>query len=512
MAQNQNAACYLRSSKDRGDVSIDSQRRELRKFAADRGLVIVQEYTDVVESAKDAYRSGFQQMLRDLKSTERAWYTLLLVDTSRLSRRRYVAQVFKHEARKRGVDILYSKVPEVDPITGVVLEAVFEAFDEVHSLMSREKGLAGMAENVRRGFRAGGRAPRGYRLRAIATDVYREGEQVVKSVLEVSEDAPRVARYLTARAAGLSRAALRAEIELPWSETTLIGMEWNAVTYAGHTVWNVHNEYERGSGYKGGKKRRAREQWVIHRDTHSALITDGEAEAILAQLENSKHGKRRTAATYLLTGLLQAPDGAQWSGNGGGRYRVKEYRRNVSQEAVEAAVIGQVTADMQSTKFIGQLAAEAKRYAMEHDEDPAADLRQQVAAITGRIGRMVDLAADLEDPAPTLRKIDELERQRKALVAELANAERDYASAQLLREVDDNQVRGILNDVLCEMAAMDREPLKDLLGSLIDKIVLDPSNLECQIHYRIGVRNKVASPRGCPAIPILRAISTLRIA
>ena len=34
-----------------------------------------------------------------------------------------------------------------------------------------------------------------------------------------------------------------------------IGLEWNALTYAGHTVWNVHNE-TRGSGYKGGTKRR----------------------------------------------------------------------------------------------------------------------------------------------------------------------------------------------------------------------------------------------------------------
>lgn len=34
-------------------------------------------------------------------------------------------------------------------------------------------------------------------------------------------------------------------------------MEWNALTYAGHTVWNVRNEVG-SDGYKGGVKRRPR--------------------------------------------------------------------------------------------------------------------------------------------------------------------------------------------------------------------------------------------------------------
>lgn len=57
--------------------------------------------------------------------------------------------------------------------------------DEVHSLMSREKGLAGMAENVRAGFRAGGRAPYCYRLVSIDTGSIRDGEPVTKTRLDI---------------------------------------------------------------------------------------------------------------------------------------------------------------------------------------------------------------------------------------------------------------------------------------------------------------------------------------
>ena len=37
------------------------------------------------------------------------------------------------------------------------------------------------------------------------------------------------------------------------------------------------------------------------------------------------------------------------------------------------------------------------------------------------------------------------------------------------------------------MRVMRREALKDMLASLAEKIVLDPANLDCQIHYRIGI-------------------------
>ncbi|MEN8166852.1 MAG: recombinase family protein [Pseudomonadota bacterium] len=53
------AAIYLRSSKDRKDVSIDAQRRELQNLATDQGIIVVKEYPDVVESAKDENRPGF---------------------------------------------------------------------------------------------------------------------------------------------------------------------------------------------------------------------------------------------------------------------------------------------------------------------------------------------------------------------------------------------------------------------------------------------------------------------
>lgn len=71
-----------------------------------------------------------------------------------------------------------------------------------------------MAENVRQGYRAGGVAPRGYRLRRVETGAIRDGEPVRKSVLELALDAPQIARYLKLRATGQPRAKIIRDLSL----------------------------------------------------------------------------------------------------------------------------------------------------------------------------------------------------------------------------------------------------------------------------------------------------------
>ena len=92
------AALYLRSSKDRSDVSIAAQARELELLAAQRGLQIVRRFEDAVETGSSEDRPGFIALIRDLKNPSRGWDHLLVYDTSRIARRRYIAQAIKHDA------------------------------------------------------------------------------------------------------------------------------------------------------------------------------------------------------------------------------------------------------------------------------------------------------------------------------------------------------------------------------------------------------------------------------
>lgn len=507
------AALYLRSSKDRHDVSPAAQRRELTELAKSRNLAVVEVFQDAEERADDERRPGFQALLASLKRPERAWNHLLVMDTARIARNnQHLASVFNWECEKRGVKVLYSKIPETNTIMDVVIRQVIRAFDQLHSLMSKEKGLGGMAENVRQGWRAGGRAPKGYRLEHIATGAMRDGAPVTKSRLVPAEDAHKVQAFLGARAAGVSRrqAAGDAGIE-GVLDSTLIGMEWNALTYAGHTVWNVHAERINGGGYKGGTKRRPRGEWVIQYDTHEGLIGTEAAEAILARLDTGRAKKYRTRAAYLLSGLLVTPEGAAWHGSGDGYYRPAKGRR-VPQEKIEAAVVAAIKADMVSDGFVRELVAEARRMSAPPPDARLKPLRDQVADINFKIGRLTDLLPQIDTPRPLLEKIRQLEQQREGLAADLAALEVEQQTAEVLRAIGEKDVKALLASLADHLQEIDREALKEMIEGMLEKVELCPTSLQARLHYRFATGELMASPRRTQEFPALRIIRKMLVA
>ena len=508
-----NAAIYLRSSKDRHDVAIDAQRRDLANLANEKGLTIVTEYADIVESAKSEYRPNFQKLITDIRSPNRNWQTLLMIDHARLSRQPYVGHMFRHDCERRNIEVIFASMPDLDPISKIMLDNMMDAMAVVHSMMSKQKGLAGMAENVQRGYRAGGRAPKGYELKHIATGAVREGSDVTKSVLHPSKDSHGVSLYLKARAAGMSRAQASSESGLKLAQSSFVGIEWNALTYAGHTVWNVHNEKNPSGGYKGGVKRRPRSEWHIKRDTHKSLITDEEAEIILSALENSDQSKatsagKRGASNYLLTGVLISPtDDTGWQG-----YQKKYYRARATKNAngkyvsmveLDEAVLNKLSTDMQSDSFVSALLAEIKQASMP-SEDPTKPLRKELVIVESKITKAMECSLELKDPAPAMRLVDKLENQRKQLSNQIQDIEREASAQQALSNVTEKDIRKLLGGISMQINDSSRDRLKNLISTLVEKITLDPATLECQIHYKVAVdcSLSMASPRGFePLLP-----------
>ncbi len=139
-------------------------------------------------------------MVEEMRRRPRKWDTILLLYTSRLARQPIISVLFECDAERAGVQVGHKSIPDDDPIIGMLLKNITRGVDQWHSLTSKRKGLAGMAENVRQGWRAGGRAPRGYRLVSIGTGTVREGAEVAKTKLEPSEG--RRARRRVPAAAG----------------------------------------------------------------------------------------------------------------------------------------------------------------------------------------------------------------------------------------------------------------------------------------------------------------------
>lgn len=467
-------ALYLRSSKDRSDVSIDAQRHELLTLAKGRQIIVVSEFTDAVESGKDDRRPGFQEMLAQLKNKDRSWNCLLALDTSRIARNQYIAHVFHFECEKRNIKIIYAKVPETGEGIDMVVRSIMQAFDQFHGLMSKEKGLAGMAENVRQGFRAGGSAPMGYDLEEFPTGAIRDGEPVTKTKLKPNADSEKIATYLRLRAEGHTRIkAKEASSLLNVNDTTLIGIEWKALTYAGHTVWGVSNERMASGGYKEGTKRKPRSEWVVKRDTHVPLISDEQAEKILLRLEQGgqKSKTRDRGSDFLLSGLLVNEKGQHWHGCDGTYYRCGKGKRAPKAE-IEDRVLQTIVRDLSSSDHVLEIFEKLSDQLAASESDSIEMLQRKLSRMSSMRAEAVQEAADGIAEVNLIQRLELLEKHDAELRNALAGAEARQKQLAEINSLGIERFKEIYSETLSEIASGNRDSIKHLFKQIIERIEL----------------------------------------
>ena len=82
--------------------------------------------------------------------------------------------------------------------------------------------------------------------------------------------------------------------------------------------------------------------------------------------------------------------------------------------------------------------------------------------------------------------------------------EKEDESARAIADVTDAQVKKMLGHMAEEMQLYQRSDLKDFLGTILDRVELDPEEATLQLCYRIPLRGavSVASPGGFePPLP-----------
>ena len=305
-----------RSSTDRHDVSCKSQIAEMRAEAQKRGELIVKElefprirHSDFLEDP------DFKEVLAEAKLKDRNWTKIWFYDTSRLSRTRAKAQATKIFFRRHGIQLDFLKNPSTgfEPVDNM-MEGILETFDQLISDYARAGSIRGQKQNIRSGYRAGGRAPYGYQLKKHQFGLNVDNHEITKSTLEPHpEHFPIVKEYLERRALGESRNAILREFKtrnikspsgMPyWQASTCNSIENNLLVYCGHLVYNRHNKTIDGR-YVGGEKFRSEDEWEINKNVHPAAINEQQASAIKKQL--TKHKIKTTQPRkYLLTGILQ---------------------------------------------------------------------------------------------------------------------------------------------------------------------------------------------------------------
>jgi DNA invertase Pin-like site-specific DNA recombinase len=508
------AAIYMRSSKDAADIAVEIQRPQLLGYAQTHGYSVApeHEFVDLVLSGSgdETTRPGLFRLLHAVRAQQLD--AVIALDTSRIARDPEMSAFFHRQCEKHGVAVRYVAVPiNGESAFGEAFLNVSRTFDRLHAALSREKGVAGQRANIASGYRAGGRAPYGYRIKRVDMGTKRGGAPVLKATLEPDpQTAPALRTFLKLRAQGTPRVIAMAESGVKLSPASLIGVERNAWTYAGFTVWNRRRKVRksRETAYQQMVMRRP-DEWVRSpAPTHEALITPDEAEAILGQ---PVRRIRRTdvRGESLLAGLLTTPDGRTYALADHGRaYRCGKGRRfNTAQ--IDRALMLRVSSDARDTAFVVRAANEARRLAATLDDDLAA-LRTKCKALDTQIGRLVDAIA-AGGGAALGRKVAELEAEKATVEATLAAGAERAALRQRLEALRPQDVAAWFSFAL---ESLPLEQVRERVRAIVERVELDPASGAMRVLYALpaaAAGHSLASPRHAKRIPVVLLARAFRL-
>ena len=155
------AVIYARySSHGQTEQSIEGQLAKGHEYAAARGYTVVHEYIDRAMTGRNDNREQFQQMLSD---TAKRQFTVIIVwKVDRFGRNREEIAFNKHTCKKNGVRVEYVAESLPDAPEAVILESVLEGMAEYYSIQLSQNILRGQLESAKKCQCIGGTRPLGY--------------------------------------------------------------------------------------------------------------------------------------------------------------------------------------------------------------------------------------------------------------------------------------------------------------------------------------------------------------
>ena len=517
-------AIYVRSSKDLHNVSCEAQEAQLRNKARDNGEEIEMVFEDKALSSTRDIRPAFDEMLLVAMSKNSPFKKIYCLDTSRFGRDYHETQMILYQLRiKHGIEVVFINMPNTGTYLDPAFEAIFQAFDYIHSQQSKAKGVASMKQNVINGYRAGGRAPLGYRLEHIEMGKNRHGETVTKTKLIVNpETAPIIQEYFDRRAKYEDRRSILKDfynrgIQSPtgnkrWSVGSAKSIEDNVDVYLGHTVFNRLNERikEKGrpNGYLHGVKYKSKDQWVCTENTHEPIISE-ETANIIREMKSSRvrdsNGKAKRA--YPLSGIMKCSrcgcnyvgDGDVYRCNSRSKPGMKCDNGDISVNSAESAISSFTGEHVLKFKNVKAVIDRVKARFQQSAPDTR-PLEKALAKNEKEQHRLMELYrkgfVEIEDIEKAMLVIKE---QKKAITENI----QEQQASQGVFKVSDEDIKQVIDKLAEEINLADGNARKKTFQALFDEIRLHPKEgtpwkrkIELKRVYLPLTRIKVASPRG----------------
>ncbi len=480
-------AIYVRSSKDRNDVSCKAQKQELVAYAKQQGYKHIYIFEDKALSSTRDERPQFDRMIAFATSSKSRFSTILCKDTSRFGRDNTEMRVLLYQLRnKHGITAIFKDMPHTDSYMDEAFEQIMSAMDYIHSQQSKAKGVASMKQNVRQGYRAGGRAPYGYILSEIVITKHRNGDDITKTKLVPNPaTAPYATEYFERRAKNEPRKAILEDFNsrgvptpsssTTWAVSTAKSMEGNIEAYLGHTVFNRHNERLKKNGkpdgYKGGKKWRPRNEWVINKDTHEPLINEEIAQIIIANREKGLRDSPYNKKTYPLSGIIKCGIcGSNFTGDSGyyrcnGKHKIGVRCPNggISQPYIEKALSALLSSVVVKYDNLNQIIDRINERCMSEDTSRLPELEKQLEKINVHRKKLIHLhMKELIDDNDLEAELQALNERKTALTEAIKELRKENQGADISKA----EIRKTIENLADEIKHADPNKLKMVFNSV----------------------------------------------
>ncbi|MBQ2774439.1 MAG: recombinase family protein [Clostridia bacterium] len=318
MREKYTAALYMRLSKDDGvgeSSSISAQRAMLKKFAAENGYTVFDEYVDDGVSGTTFDRPAFKRMVRDIE--DKKVNMVITKDLSRLGRDyittgQYTEIYFpsknvRYIALNDGYDS-DSPYCDIAPFKNVI--------NEMYARDTSKKIRSALEVRMRAGEFVGAFAPYGYMR-----------DPCDKHRLIVDEDSARIVRYIFSKAAaGVLPVDIARELNVKcistplqyrhtrqiysststaggWTSQTITKMLRNVV-YIGHMA---QGKTAKVSFKSDVCMKRPRDEWLVVENTHEPIVSKETFN--MASRRSSQHTCQKTGQfNNLFSGIAKCSD------------------------------------------------------------------------------------------------------------------------------------------------------------------------------------------------------------
>ena len=489
-------ACYARVSSEKQaekQLSISAQLKELRKYAASKGHIVIREFIDKAESAKTSDRSAFKEMISMSRLNPPPFEAILTWKFSRFARNREDSIIYKSLLRKKGIQVISINEPIEDTPSGKLLEGIIEVIDEFYSENLAQDVVRGMRESASKGFFCGGVVPYGYRRVTVVDG------QVKRIKLEPDETtAPIVRRIfkecLEGRGAreivkSLNIDGILAPKVREWNPTSVYQILTNEV-YIGTLVW--------------GKKLKRKEPPLKVEHAFPEIVdikTFLKAQSVLAQRGPKFVRPRSVSSNYLLGGLMKCAECG--AGIVGGAYKSGQYayyrcgkalRQGpkacpghwLPRETIEGFVIDKIKTYIltdDNLRELVELTNEEILNLSENSEAKVKELEAQIKDIDSRLDRLYEALEtgklDLGELAP---RISSLISRKKDLQQAIAEAQKSGCE-EPINAANVDEIKRYVDDLRVVLNSASVLEQKAFLRSFVKRI--DVSKSDVTINYTL---------------------------